>query len=342
MTNILYSGIDVSEWQGVIKWNVAKNHVKFVILRAGFGRLAVQKDKQFEANYTACQTYNIPVGIYWYNYAKTVDDAVAEAKACLEVLNGRKLQMPIFYDIEEGSVLNLGKDTVSQIAEAFLSEISKAGYTCGIYSMASALNSRFSSDVLNKYDVWVAHVDTTKPAYDKNIAMWQYTWKQHIPGISSKVDADYCYKDYLTKKEEVSLSTTAPKTEPVAKPAQAKPQEQVKQSTITYTVQKGDTLTTIAKKYNTTVSKIAADNNIKNVNLIYVGQKLTIGGKVEAAEDSAPAPAKTSTVHTYIVQRGDTLTAIARKYGTTVNKLVQDNKIKNPNLIQIGQKLIIK
>lgn len=51
-----------------------------------------------------------------------------------------------------------------------------------------------------------------------------------------------------------------------------------KPKTITYTVKKGDTLTEIAKKYNTTVSKIAKDNNIKNVHIIYIGQKLVIKG----------------------------------------------------------------
>jgi len=106
-------------------------------------------------------------------------------------------------------------------------------------------------------------------------------------------------------------------------------------STITYTVKAGDTLYAIALRYNTTVSKIAAANNITNINLIRVGQVLTI----PTGTSTTPPP---STTVTYTVKAGDTLYAIAARYNTTVSKIVADNNISNPNLISIGQRLIIR
>ena len=100
-----------------------------------------------------------------------------------------------------------------------------------------------------------------------------------------------------------------------------------------YTVVKGDTLSGIAKKYNTTYQKLAEYNGIKNPNLIYVGQKIKI------PNGSTPTP---STDVIYIVKGGDTLSRIAQRYGTTYQKIAKDNNIKNPNLIYIGQKIVIK
>lgn len=101
-------------------------------------------------------------------------------------------------------------------------------------------------------------------------------------------------------------------------------------NTDTYIVVTGDTLSKIAARYNTTVDELARLNNISNPNLIYVGQVIKIKGTVQNSSSS-----------TYTVQKGDTLSAIAAKYGTTVDNLVSLNGISNPNLIYVGQVLKI-
>ena len=93
----------------------------------------------------------------------------------------------------------------------------------------------------------------------------------------------------------------------------------------TYTVKSGDTLSHIALKYNTTVSKICNDNNIVNADLIYVGQQL----KINISESI------------YTVKSGDTLSHIALKHNTTVSKICNDNNILNADLIYVGQQLKI-
>ncbi|MBU5594928.1 N-acetylmuramoyl-L-alanine amidase [Amphibacillus sp. MSJ-3] len=96
----------------------------------------------------------------------------------------------------------------------------------------------------------------------------------------------------------------------------------------TYTVKRGDTLSAIAKKYGTTVDKLVKDNNIKNPNLIRVGQKLKVSG---------------SAVKYYTVKSGDNLSKIAKKHGISLDKIKKLNpSIKNYNLIRPGQKIRVK
>jgi len=99
-------------------------------------------------------------------------------------------------------------------------------------------------------------------------------------------------------------------------------------------VQWGENLSLIAMRYGVTVSAIAQANNLANPNFIYAGQRLTIPG---ASSSPAPAPSGPST--TYAVRAGDTLSAIAYRFGTTVNSLVSLNGLINPNLIYVGQVL---
>ena len=100
---------------------------------------------------------------------------------------------------------------------------------------------------------------------------------------------------------------------------------------ITYTVKRGNTLSQIAKAYGVTVSHIVELNDIQNPNLIFPGQKLRI---TESTNETLNPVLQNNY---YTVKKGDTLSAIARKYGVTVNYLVNLNGISNPNLIYVGQ-----
>ncbi|MEL6148164.1 MAG: LysM peptidoglycan-binding domain-containing protein [Chloroflexota bacterium] len=122
------------------------------------------------------------------------------------------------------------------------------------------------------------------------------------------------------------------------------------QETGTYTVVRGDTLNNIARRFGTTFTAIAQANNLANPNLIFPGQVLTIPGTTpgETTGTSAPAdpPADTptdggsgSTGGQYTVVPGDTLNAIARRFGTSTTAIAQANGITNPNLIFVGQVL---
>ena len=191
-------GIDVSRHNGVIDWNKVKSSGKaeFAILRAGYGKLTSQKDTQFESYYQQCQAVGIPVGAYWYSYAMTAAEAREEAKAFLEVIQGKKFDYPVYLDLEEQKQFALGKATCSAIAGAFLEIVQNAGYFTGIYSSKSGLENCISEEIRKQYTVWVAHVNVSKTTYAGSHDIWQYSWKGRIDGISGDVDCDCCYQDF--------------------------------------------------------------------------------------------------------------------------------------------------
>jgi LysM repeat protein len=111
-------------------------------------------------------------------------------------------------------------------------------------------------------------------------------------------------------------------------------------SPTTYLVQHGDTLSLIARRYNTTVGAMAELNDIANPNLIHVGQRLLI----PSADDSPPPLRQaqdTASTQIHIVQPGETLIRIASRYGVTTSAIVATNYIANPSLIFAGQRLAI-
>ncbi len=107
--------------------------------------------------------------------------------------------------------------------------------------------------------------------------------------------------------------------------------------TQTYVVQRGDTLSSIAMRFQTTVAKLAALNGIANVNRIYAGQTLCVAAVAPPPPPPPPPPAGWY----YTVRWGDTLSAIARYNGWSTAYLAQVNHLANPNFIYAGQRLFI-
>lgn len=192
-----YHGIDVSRWQGTVDWKKVKAaKIDFAILRAGYGREAEQVDPTFLTNLKNAQAQGIACGAYWYSYAKTVDEAKLEAALFLKTVKGQKFEFPLVFDIEEPDQQALGKDAVSAIIDAFCSTVQKSGYYCVLYSYASFLNYFVTDAVLQKYDIWVAHTGTAKPAFTGDYGMWQYSHNGAVDGIAGRVDMNYAYRDY--------------------------------------------------------------------------------------------------------------------------------------------------
>lgn len=209
-------GIDVSAWQGQIDWpTVAAYGMDFAILRITESGNKI--DSTFEHNYQGCIQNKIPVGVYKYSYAVNISEIKCEAKKVVEVLNGRKLDYPVFLDIEDKCQENLSKSMMMQMIDAFREIIIKAGYQFGIYCGYSWYQHQLPDDA-KKYDCWLAAYpsqdDGTMQVRLKPAAGigWQYSSKAKIPGISGKVDRNVFYKDYTATKNENKVETTVKKT----------------------------------------------------------------------------------------------------------------------------------
>ena len=206
-------GIDVSAWQGKIDWKtVADYGMGFAILRITEAGNVV--DSQFENNLAGCNKYNIPVGVYKYSYAMTIAEIQREARKVVSTLNGRRIQFPVFLDLEYNDQRSLGSESIHKMADAFREIVEAAGYKFAIYCNVDWYENVICSH-LKKYDFWIARYPANDDGWlqerlrpDFGVG-WQYSSKAKIPGISGTVDRNVFYKDYseeIEKKEETTVN----------------------------------------------------------------------------------------------------------------------------------------
>lgn len=192
-------GIDVSEHQYIIDWQQVADSgmVDYVIIRAGYGKELYQVDKFFAQNIQGAQAAGLDVGLYWFSYAMSVEEAEKEAEVCYEIIKDYSFNYPIYFDIEyERALQTLSNAELSAMVDTFCTYFAEKGYYTGVYSYASCLQSKIYRQVLDKYDVWVAQYNTSVSAYDGHYEMWQYASDGRIPGISTVVDMNQGYRDY--------------------------------------------------------------------------------------------------------------------------------------------------
>ena len=196
--------IDVSEWQGTVDWKKVKAAgYGYAILRAGFGREATQKDKEFEKNYKNAKAAGVKLGAYWYAYCTDKADAQREAKACLSVLKGKFFELPVFYDMEDNSIVSLGKTKLTECAKAFCEELKKGGYAAGVYSNPDWFKNYLNYNELKSlYPVWLAQY-YKEPQYTCDI--WQYSSEGAVNGISGNVDLNIIYNEKIIKSNSVTV-----------------------------------------------------------------------------------------------------------------------------------------
>ena len=211
--NVIYKGVDISSHNAITWSKVNPKEIDFVMIRAGYGFKT--EDKSFRTNIENAIRLGLHIGIYWFSYAGTVEQAIEEAKGCLNIIGQfrKYIDFPVFFDWEYDSYnyvvktykITPTKQIVSDMAIAFMDTIKKAGYKVGNYSNPDYCNRFFDDRVKNNYDTWIAHVGKNgqaleKTSYTGKYTMWQYSWKGRPSGFNSDTDMDYCYKDYVGGK----------------------------------------------------------------------------------------------------------------------------------------------
>ncbi|MEQ2417280.1 glycoside hydrolase family 25 protein [Ruminococcoides bili] len=196
--------VDISEFKQGINFNKMKNDgIKAVIIRAGYGRESSQKDSMFESHYRNAKAAGLKIGVYWYSYADSVGDAEKEAKACLECINNKSLDMPIYYDLEDNSQTKLGKAKLTEIAERFCETIKKSNYRAGVYANLNWFNNYLDYDKLKKkYSIWLAQYND-KAEIDCDI--WQNSSTGKVSGYGGNIDTNVIYNDNIFGKSETNV-----------------------------------------------------------------------------------------------------------------------------------------
>ena len=201
------TGIDVSKHQGTIDWaQVKAAGVDYAIIRIAYrgygsdGKMRI--DPQFEANINGARANGIDVGVYFFSQAVNVDEAVEEASLVLNTLNGRKLQYPVYIDMEYANAKRSGRaDRISKrvrtdCAVAFCETVRNSGYKAGIYASKAFYDDELTFSRISGYNIWVAHYTKSVTDFSHRYNMWQYSEKGKISGIKYKVDLDISFYDY--------------------------------------------------------------------------------------------------------------------------------------------------
>lgn len=189
-------GIDVSVWQGDIDFEAIKNAgVEFIIIRVGTtkGRDGeYMLDSKFVRNIEQANAYNIDVGIYFYSYANSNEQAKEEALWVIDKIKEYNVSLPIAYDWENWETFNdynLSFYNLTDMANTFLNTVKDAGYDGLLYSSKNYLEN-FWMPV--KFDIWLAHY-TKKTNYEGDYTYWQLCNNGKIDGINGEVDINVMY-----------------------------------------------------------------------------------------------------------------------------------------------------
>ena len=195
-------GVDVSKYQTSVDWKKVKAAgAEFAIIRIGYrgyetGTLVL--DPMFETHFAGAKAAGLRVGVYIFSQAINEDEAREEAFACAYVLNGRKLDYPIYFDSEyatssrKGRADNLSRDVRTACAVAFCEEVKKNGYEPGVYASTSWFGDKLNMSALAGYSIWNAHygVSSSKIACD----LWQGSCEGVIDGVKGQIDLNISYR----------------------------------------------------------------------------------------------------------------------------------------------------
>lgn len=309
-TDEVFPGIDVSVYQGDIDFEQVKNSgIEVVYIRAGYGFSVT--DPKFEENYTNATKVGLKCGAYYFVTARNTEQAYLQATRFAELISGKTFAARPAMDFEEFG--SLGKNGINIVGLAFMQKLRElTGIVPILYTDAYNASETWDWNFA-QFPLWVADYSAEEPYVTSNIwqsyAGFQYSDRGEIPGIYGNVNLDRFTSSVFLNGASEATPTKSP-------------------DAIRYTVKRGDTLWGIAKKFGVTVSAVVNANNIRNPNLIYVGEVFIIPHMTSAESFGYTL---------YTVRRGDTLWGISRKFGTSINSIVALNGIKNPNIIYAGE-----
>ena len=347
----MLKGIDVSGYQGNIDWKKVKNDgVKFAIIKLGtiYDEDENSIESTFEKNYNECIKNNIPIGVYVYNYCNSIEALKKGANWVLEVLNKRALNLPVYLDMEDKTIVSEGKAALTNQCNEFAKILTNAGYKVGVYANLNWFENYLEAKKFNSnISVWVAQY-YKECEYEGKYDIWQYSSSGKVDGISGNVDMNYLYNENIIKNTD----NNGPEDKTIDELAQEvidgkwgngeDRRKRLEEAGYDYdkVQDKVNSILSIPKKSIETLAREVIEG--KWGNGTERKNKLEKAGyDYNKVQDKVNELLESKNSKTYTVKSGDTLSEIAEKYNTTVSKIVKDNNIENANLIYPGQKLKI-
>lgn len=207
-------GVDISTHNGSVNFEELKKSVSFVICRAGYGKENNQVDSAFYRNVQGCQASNIPMAVYWYSYADTIEHSLQEANTCYNIIKNVKNIQFVAYDMEDKIQVNLNNpELTANMANTFLDFFKSKGYKTKFYSYQSFINNSINLNTVkaHSHGLWLAYYNgNPNTANHSNVAdIWQYSSSGSVSGITGRVDMNVCYNNALFGNSVVSIDTTA-------------------------------------------------------------------------------------------------------------------------------------
>lgn len=172
-------GIDISQHQGA-SFNLLAQQHDFVIIRAGYG---LTEDPLFRRFADKCEVLQIPYGVYWYSYATDPSGGRSEAAKCLQVIQGRKIQVGVWIDMEDADKYKRNRGALTPrictgVCKEFCDAVSAAGYHAGIYASQSWFGPQGFITNTYGYDRWIARwydgTDSKAAEMQGTCSIWQY------------------------------------------------------------------------------------------------------------------------------------------------------------------------
>ena len=345
-------GIDVSEFQGNINWNKVKaDGIEFAILKLGniYDYDANYKDSKFDTNYKNARANGIKIGAYIYNYCNTIDTLKKGLEWAIKKLEGKELDLPFYLDMEDKDIQGETKETLTNQCNEFAKYVESKGYQAGVYANVNWLKNELNpNDFDKKISVWVAQY-YKECQYTGKYDIWQYASDGSVSGISGNCDMNYLYNEDIIKESETDTSDKKTIDELAEEVIDGKwgdgedRKTKLEKAGYNYDAvqDRVNEILSRPKKSITEVAKDVIDGKYGNGETRK--KKLEAEGyNYDTVQAKVNQLLGAEVTKTYTVKSGDTLSGIASKYKTTVDKLVKDNNIKNANLIYPGQKIVIK
>lgn len=215
----MLKGIDVSVYQGNIDWAKVKPQIDFAIIRCGLGDdIKSQDDKQFERNYAECVRLGIPFAVYFFSYAVNKAKVAKEIAHIKRLLNGKKINAPIYIDVENTKGLDwrtISNTELLGIMQEFNAQLNALGYKMGIYSSRSAFwNEKMTDKWYDNISKWVAEYGAKVNNFNRTYDIWQHTSRGRIDGISGNVDMNIMYNSIFTAAQPKPAPTPKPTPKP--------------------------------------------------------------------------------------------------------------------------------